>query len=166
MRDEVLESDNLTSKIHDMIQKTVHAKVAEFCQDTIPENWDIIGLTVSLAAVFPYKRPLHLEQWHELSPEALTDIIVRQLMAYYHDKEESYEGNSLELKSRAYLQSIDVHWVQYLESVGEVKNGIDLRNYANLNPIIEYERETFQMFNEFISSVEQETLRMIWNSID
>ncbi|MNI16217.1 preprotein translocase subunit SecA [compost metagenome] len=166
MRNEVLESNNLTSKIQIMIQKTIEHRVSEFCHDDVPENWDIIGLTVSVGTIFPYKRPLRLDRWLELEPDGLTQMILQQLMAYYDEKAEAYEGDVLELQRQAYLHAIDFHWLQYLESVDEVKNGIDLRSYASLNPIVEYERETYRMFNEFFSSVEQETLRTIWNRID
>ncbi|NOU96664.1 preprotein translocase subunit SecA [Paenibacillus sp. LMG 31456] len=166
MRNEMLEMDDLTSKVQTLIQKTIQQKVAEFCQGSLPEDWDMIGLTISLGSVFPYKRPLRLDRLHELEQGELIGMFTQQLMEYYKDKEVAFEGNAIELKRQAFIYSIDMNWMHYLEAVEEVKNGIELRNYAQLDPIVEFERETFQMFNKFISSIEQETLRIIWNSMD
>ncbi|MCR8635495.1 preprotein translocase subunit SecA [Paenibacillus radicis (ex Xue et al. 2023)] len=166
MRNEMLEAADLTFKVQNMIQKTIQQKVAEFCNGTLPEDWDMIGLTMSLGTVFPYKRPLRLERLQELELDELSGMFTEQLMEYYQDKEEACAGDGLELKRQAFIYSIDRNWIHYLESVEEVKNGIELRNYAQLDPFAEFERETFQMFDKLIHSIEQDALRIIWNSMD
>lgn len=165
MRTEMLETDNCTSQIHAMIEKTIKRKVVEYCPGTLPEDWDIVGLLMNLSQVFPYKRSLHIERMHDMIPEELVSVILQQLMRYYEDKESCYEGNALELQRLAFIRSLDRNWTQYLESAEDVRIGIELRNYAQLDPIIEYERETYQMFQEFMNTVEQETLLTIWTTI-
>ncbi|MBP1991933.1 preprotein translocase subunit SecA [Paenibacillus eucommiae] len=166
MRNDALEGKDVSDEIHGMIRKAVKNEVVRCCPGELQEDWNLVGLVVSLGRIFPYKQSLQLVGLQDITPTSILDMIQEQLLAYYEEKKGLYQGDVLELICRSLIISIDKHWLIYMEALEEVKEGMSFRVYANVDPFIEYERETARMFDELLASIEQEALRVIWNQLE
>jgi preprotein translocase subunit SecA len=162
-RRKILEGEDLTEETLGFIRDVVEATVATYCQpDAFAEEWDKEGLFTALSEVYPVS--LTAQQVDEIGDsEALQSAFVEDALAAYAAKEEALgESMMRELERVVLLNIIDTRWREHLYEMDYLQEGIYLRSYAQKDPITEYRREAFDMFEELTSTIQTEFVRYIY----
>ena len=163
-RNRVLRGENLREDIMEMIE--------EFCEDLVnkyvhpdlpPSEWDLRGIQDEIFRLFAFRFSLTRQQIEELSQEKLLDLVINQTQQTYQQKEREFGEPGLRyLESICSLHAIDTLWKEHLLNLDHLKEGIGLRGYGQKNPLNEYQREGFEMFQELIQRIKEETISRLF----
>ncbi|HTQ67846.1 MAG TPA: preprotein translocase subunit SecA [Solirubrobacteraceae bacterium] len=163
-RDEVLEGKNLGEEARTEITAVIERTVEQYTPGDFLDDWDIDGLFTALGQLFPLEL-----SGEELSAEstdrtALTDRIVEEAMRRYDARLESL-GEELmgALERFLLLQIIDERWREHLFDMDYLREGIHLRGFAQIDPLVAYKNEAFTLFGDLMNSVWTDFARMIFN---
>jgi preprotein translocase subunit SecA len=162
-RRKILEGEDLTEEALGFVRDVVEATVSTYCPPGVfPEEWDRDGLFTALSEVYPVS--LTKEQIAEVGDsETLQAVFVEDALAAYAAKEESLGPEMMrELERVVLLNIIDTRWREHLYEMDYLQEGIYLRSYAQKDPITEYRREAFDMFEELTSTIQTEFVRYIY----
>ncbi|MFU1796340.1 preprotein translocase subunit SecA [Paenibacillus azoreducens] len=156
-RREILESENIKEIVMDMIKPVIDRVVEAHCSDEIPENWE-------LQEVADYVNSKLLDEgaitrddlWGKEVPE-IEELIFEKVKHKYDEREEKI-GSELvrEFEKVVVLRSVDSKWMDHIDAMDQLRQGIHLRAYGGTDPLREYQFEGFEMFNEMIASIQEE----------
>jgi len=161
-RREVLGSEDLKETVMEMIEEESEGLV-DFHTDEKehPEEWDLKPLQDAFYEEFSFK-------WTPPSADGigrdrLIEAITEKAKETYQKKEEEFGAPTLRyLEKVIMLQSIDFHWKDHLLAVDQLKEGIGLRGYGQRDPLIEYQKEAYQMFLEMLDRIKKDTLQKLF----
>jgi len=168
-----LRKDILTGEgVEDIVQSMIDEKVSSLVERSIdpkeaPEDWDIKGLKENLTRLFGFRpiidpEDMGTEAFQDLKVESLTDMIVNQVRTAYQQRKKEFGGDDLKSLERfIMLQIIDNEWVRHLQDMEHMKEGIGLRGYGQLDPLREYQKEGYALFEELMDRIREETLTML-----
>jgi preprotein translocase subunit SecA len=162
-RQKILEGGDLHEEALGFVRQVVEATVAMYCPaDVFSEEWDREGLRTALAELYPVSLPP--ERIDEATDSAeLQAALVEDALAAYAAKEAAVgEPVMRELERVVLLNIIDTRWREHLYEMDYLQEGIYLRSYAQKDPITEYRREAFDMFEELTSTIQSEFVRYIY----
>jgi len=162
-RKRVLEGKNLKETILEMIEDTIEQLVSLYADEKIrPEDWDIKGLSKRLTQIFPITLPYYsLKEIYKR--EEINSIVVQKVREAYAKKEARLtEGLMRELERMVLLHTIDSRWKDHLYSMDYLKEGIGLRGYGQRDPLVEYKREAYSMFEDLIARIKEEVSEFIF----
>jgi len=155
-RTKVLEKKNLKEDVLGMIEDTIEHLVSLYAEEKVrPEEWDIAGLVRRVRRVFPID--LSTEDLKGIySREELREKISEKVRRAYEEKEARL-GEELmrELERMILLHIIDSRWKDHLYAIDSLKEGIGLRGYGQRDPLIEYKRESYEMFEDLIQRIKE-----------
>ncbi|MCK5841473.1 MAG: SEC-C domain-containing protein [Candidatus Sabulitectum sp.] len=160
---QALTGEGLDDEIREMVEAVVENGLMEFIpDDSQPHEWNMEGVVVSLrdisGAVF--KLDGIREQFNDA--EKLRLKLVDLVMDFYSKKKEKLgEQLILDLEKWSVLSSIDARWRDHLYALDHLKSGIGLRAYAQRDPLVEYKKEAFNMFEELLDGVDKQAVRQI-----
>ena len=165
LRKDILDGDGVEEIIQNMMDEKVDALIERFTDSKeIPEDWDIKGLKENLSRLFGFRpkvgpEDLGEDRFQELKFEDLTDLIKEQARTAYEKRENHFGKEDLEsLERYIMLQINDSEWVTHLQDMEHMKEGIGLRGYGQLDPLREYKKEGFALFEELMDRIREETL--------
>ena len=165
LRKDVLLGEGAEEIIRNMIDEKVDALILRFIDPkTFPEDWDLKGLKENLSRLFGFNPKIGPEDmgedaFHDLKVEALTELIQDQVTAAYEKRGKTFGKEDLQSVERyIILQIIDNEWVAHLQDMEHMKEGIGLRGYGQLDPLREYKKEGYALFEELMDRIREETL--------
>jgi preprotein translocase subunit SecA len=164
-RRELLRGDNIHDTILDMIEERAGTIAAEFADErTLPEDWDLKGLSDIIFKQFNFKIDLSDENTLDGLDEAgLAQEIYNQTEAVYAQREKTLGQDTLKhLERIIMLQTVDNLWKDHLLSMDHLKEGIGLRGYAQQDPLLVYKKEGFELFQDLIERIKEETLTILF----
>jgi len=163
-RREILDGKDLNEAIEEMIQEKVDEVVGLFADDQkAPEEWDVKGMRKAVFKQFNIKMDLDSSSDNGLNIEDLSRTIGDSALRNYHDKEAVIGVEDFRnLERIVMLQTVDNLWKDHLLSMDHLKEGIGLRGYAQQNPLLVYKKEGFEMFQDLIERVKEETLGILF----
>ncbi|HZB02034.1 MAG TPA: preprotein translocase subunit SecA [Actinomycetota bacterium] len=162
-RRKILEGGDLKDEAVGFIREVVEATVATYCPpDVFDEEWDREGLLTALSEVYPASltkdRIADIRDGQELQAAFVEDAL-----AAYAAKEEAVGAPTMrELERVVLLNILDTRWREHLYEMDYLQEGIYLRSYAQKDPITEYRREAFEMFEELTGTIRSEFARYIY----
>ncbi|MCP2597686.1 preprotein translocase subunit SecA, partial [Candidatus Aminicenantes bacterium AC-335-G13] len=164
MRREILEGKNLKEQIQQLIEELVDWILdihADPRKD--PEEWDKEGLRKALITQFIFDiNELNID-WENIEHGELRDLILSHLKKIYMEKEEIIGSDQMrEFERLIMLQVIDSQWKDHLLAMDYLKEGIGLRGYGQRDPLVEYKKESFEMFQSMLNRIEEETIRYLF----
>jgi preprotein translocase subunit SecA len=128
-----------------------------------PDTWDLEGLRVSVGNQFGFDIAQLGFDLKNVSYEQLGEKIPDKVRTIYQDKEKRFGPEYLRFQERMImLQVLDMQWKDHLWSLDHLKEGIGLRGYGQRDPLIEYKKESFSMFEELRTRIEEETIRYLY----
>ncbi len=166
-RNSIIDSVHPRRGIMAIIEEVVEEKVAAYCPEAASSGeWDWRGLSGWVSTTFPIR--INEDRWREeagLDQQALAGRILEMVTRIYDFKEE-YEGkeNMRRLEKLVILGVIDRLWQEHLYAMDELRQGISLRAYAQVDPLIAYKEESFKMFSKMENSLKQEVAANIFRS--
>ena len=163
-RSAVLDGGDVSDKIRSMIQETINDAVDTFCQGDVADDWNLTGLRESWSGVltnssdFKYTR----DEMNEITREDIKVELQKRGLVLYEKREEEYgEEIMRELERVILLKNVDTKWMDHIDAMTDLKQGIYLRSFAQRDPVVEYRHEGFAMYDEMIASIREDTVRMI-----
>jgi preprotein translocase subunit SecA len=163
-RDQVLEGKNMGEVARTELEQVVHRLVDEYTPGEFIEEWDLPGLENAIADLWPTDVRVA-----ELSPDQverseLIRVIHEDAIHHYEQREEEL-GEELMRALERYLllQIIDQRWREHLYDMDYLREGIHLRSFAQIEPIVAYKNEAFDLFTDLMGSIWQDFARMVFN---
>jgi len=169
-RKRVLNGEDLNDQVQHMIDDTVSAYVTGATSDGYAEDWDLDQLWASLKQLYPIGvtvEDLVEESGGErnsLDPDFLLEQLRQDAFAAYQRREEELGSEAMrQLERMVLLQVIDRKWREHLYEMDYLQEGITLRAYAQRDPVVEYQREGFDMFATMMDGIKEETVGFLYN---
>ncbi len=163
-RDEVLEGRDMGEPAREEIAKVVERMVEDYTAGDFIEDWDIDGLVVALQGIFPVE--VDTTEFNEsgLDREELASRIAAQAIERYDAREEELGPELMRALERfLLLQIIDERWREHLYDMDYLREGIHLRGFAQIEPIVAYKNEAFELFADLMNTIWSDFARMIFN---
>jgi preprotein translocase subunit SecA len=169
-RRQVLEGRDLTDQIRPMITDVVTSYVEGATASGYPEEWDLEQLWTALKTLYPISLTTDeaIEQAGgakaDLTREFLVEELVADAQAAYDQREEELGAEVLrELERRVLLSVLDRKWREHLYEMDYLQEGIGLRAMAQRDPLVEYQREGFDMFGAMMDAIKEESVGFLFN---
>ena len=163
-RNELLDAENIRDTITAIRADVVNDMLLTYIPpQSIEDQWDIAGLEKQIEMDFGLQLPLAkwLEEDSHLHEDTLRQKVLDAIQAAYDEKCERVGDILLEIEKQAMLQVLDNSWKEQLASMDHLRQGINLRSYAQRNPKQEYKRESFELFQSMLHSVKRETIHLM-----
>ncbi|MFJ8530519.1 preprotein translocase subunit SecA [Bacillus sp. NPDC094106] len=161
-RQEVMESENLRGIIEGMMKSTVDRAIALHTQEEIEEDWNIKGLVDYLNTNLLEEGDVKEDELRRLAPEEMSEPIMAKLIGRYDAKEKLLpEEQMREFEKVVVFRVVDTKWMDHIDAMDHLREGIHLRAYGQIDPLREYQMEGFAMFEAMIASIEEEISRYI-----
>ena len=165
-RRKVLDGENLKSSIQAMIRDSVARSVQSVVgEHNYLDTWQAEEIVKRWEKVFlqPGEMTFTPEDLDKLTPKELIEQLQEKAMAVYEAKEQQL-GEQLmrELERVILLKVVDTHWMDHIDAMHELRRGIGLQAYAQQDPVVAYKREGFDMFDEMINEIKDDTARTIF----
>ncbi len=165
-RAQVLDGDDLHESILKMMDEMIANTVKAYADDELTDHadWNMIGLREHFMGWILEEGDLEYEaeELDKMAADDLTKTIQEKAKAIYAAKEEEYGEETIrELERVIMLKIVDTKWMAHIDDMAELKRGISLRAYGQKNPVVEYRYEGFEMFDAMVSSIQEETVRML-----
>ena len=164
-RREALSGKSLKPAIEEMIRDKAEEIAYGFTDERAhPEEWDWKGLKKAVFKQFNFRLDkIDNDTMDGLTREGLADLIADSSLSVYSEKEASVGPEEFRhLERIVMLQTVDNLWKDHLLSMDHLKEGIGLRGYAQQDPLIVYKKEGFELFQEMISRIKEETLGILY----
>jgi preprotein translocase subunit SecA len=148
-RKQILAGADLKEEVLGLAEEMLSGAIGFYCpEDAYPETWDIAGLKDALAAKFSYHAGDELDP-QAVSREEFHDKLWDALKKSYDDKEQQIGSELMRHLEKVFmLQAVDQQWKDHLLAMDHVKEGIGLRGYGQVDPLVEYKKDGFAMFEE------------------
>ncbi|WP_062060295.1 preprotein translocase subunit SecA [Cellvibrio sp. OA-2007] len=163
-RNELLDADSIRDTITAVREEVVDDLVSEFIPpQSIEDQWNIPGLEKQIESDFGLRLPIAkwLEEDTRLHEETLRKKILAEIQGAYDAKCERVGEIMFEIEKQVMLQVLDNAWKDHLATMDHLRQGINLRSYAQKNPKQEYKREAFELFQSLLMTVKRETVHLM-----
>ncbi len=163
-RDEILEGKSIGAEAREEVSKVIERTIDQYTAGDFIEDWDMDGLFTALGQFFPLDLgPEELDP-DRVDKDALSERIVATAMELYDARETSL-GEELmgALERFLLLQTIDERWREHLFDMDYLREGIHLRGFAQIDPLVAYKNEAFNLFGDLMNSIWTDYARMIFN---
>lgn len=163
-RNELLDADSIRETITAVREEVVEDLVNGYIPpQSIEDQWDVPGLEKQIESDFGLRLPIAkwLEEDTRLHEETLRKKILAEIQGAYDAKCERVGEIMLEIEKQVMLQVLDNAWKDHLATMDHLRQGINLRSYAQKNPKQEYKREAFELFQSLLMTVKRETIHLM-----
>lgn len=160
-RGAVLDNRDLKDRIFAMADKVFAGILSVYAADPYPDNWEFSALTEAVGRIVPMETPLSYppESFDRLTADAVREDLNKLFAERYKAQEELFGSSVMrEVERVILLQVVDRHWMQHIDDMSQLREGISLRAYAQHDPVVEYQTVSSEMFDEMISSIQTETV--------
>jgi preprotein translocase subunit SecA len=162
-RNEVLASENLREIVETMIQHVVENAVAVHTpRHEDEELWNLQGIVDYVHATLLDEGDVSVEDFRGKEPEEMVNLIMAKVKEDYDVKEESLgEEQMREFEKVILLRAVDTKWIDHIDAMDHLREGIHLRAYGQIDPLREYQSEGFAMFESMVAAIEEDTAKYI-----
>lgn len=164
-RRRVLMGEDIHESIINMRDEAIDTRVELFCpKQAQADKWDYAGLMHELDAIFALNDTKALLDIND--GEKLRKTIRELAQARYNEREEELTKASFDMREVervCLLRSVDMHWMDHIDAMDQLRQGIGLRAMGNKDPVVEYRNEGFDMFDEMVAGIRDDTVRAIYH---
>jgi preprotein translocase subunit SecA len=163
-RDQILDNADLRESALEYLAEAIDSVISAFCVSDFNEEWDLEGLLPEVQSYWPTQATVE-----ELSVCTVTDELYERLMgeatAYYEGREAEFGAETMrEIERQVMLQIIDQRWREHLYEMDYLQEGINLRAMGQKDPLIEWQREGYEMFGQMMQAVAQDFVKYVMHS--
>ena len=164
-RRQVLTADSLRDTIMGMVDDIIHEGLDKYANEKLyPEEWDFAGLLTQMQQYFVPKNATSVEELENLSRVEVQDKLKQIAVDLYEERlKEIGEQTMKELEKAIMLRVVDSKWMDHLDAMDALKEGINLRAYGQKNPLVEYKFEAYEMFEEMIESIKRTVVTFLYH---
>ncbi|MDO4923567.1 MAG: preprotein translocase subunit SecA [Peptococcaceae bacterium] len=163
-RRQVLEGRNMAESISGMIDKLVDTVCDEAAHgETFPEAWNLEQLALRLMEIFNFPDGVDTSNYPNMDSTEVREELKAKAHARYAEKEEEIGPEIFhDFERNILLRNVDTNWMDHLDAMDQMRQGIGLRAYGQHKPIDEYRNESYDMFNEMTYNIQYNTIRMLF----
>ena len=160
-RQDILDGANLRDEAMKTLESTMERVVNTFCPTQYPEDWDLAGLVHEVLNYFPTK--FEAEELAEASSaEAVHQSLLQEALSYYEQREQHLGDDIMrEIERRVMLSIIDQRWREHLYEMDYLQEGINLRAMGQKDPLVEWQREGYDMFTQMTEAIADDFVRYV-----
>ncbi|HWI21867.1 MAG TPA: preprotein translocase subunit SecA [Baekduia sp.] len=166
-RDQVLEGNDMGDTARAEIEQVIERLVHEYTPGDYVEEWDLEGLFTAVRDVFPVTFGADDIDWQATDREGLIDELVTEARELYDKREAELEGVEeglmRQLERMLLLQIIDQRWREHLYDMDYLREGIHLRGFAQIEPIVAYKNEAFTLFTDLMNTIWADFSRLVYH---
>jgi preprotein translocase SecA subunit len=163
-RREVLKGESLKEEVLEMAESLAEEVAERYADKNLDSTeWDFQGLGEALFHQFNFRLDLTSNEREDFNPEKLQEMMLEKVKQAYEKKEERFGAPMLrQLEKIIMLQTIDGLWKDHLFNMDHLKEGIGLRGYGQKNPLQEYQKEGFEMFEEMVHRIQEDIVQKLF----
>jgi preprotein translocase subunit SecA len=163
-RHKILDGENLQDTLAEMRSEVIERLLSLYADaETYPEQWDLAGLTEAVKRQFDLEISWSPEEVASLTVALLRDSLEERVLKAYEEREAKFGPELIRyLERMIMLQVVDGQWKDHLLAMDHLKEGIGLRGYGQKDPLIEYKREGFEMFEAMVERIKQQTIEHLY----
>ena len=163
-RQMVLNGEDISDKLHEMMRQSIDDACANYLNGESADDWDFAGLRrhfmnwLCLPTDFNYTTA----QLNVVTRQGIADELYKRGMDILTAKETKYGAQTMrELERICLLRNVDSKWMEHIDNMDQLKQGMGLRGYGQHDPVVEYRIEGFAMFDEMIASIREDAVHML-----
>ena len=163
-RNKVLDGEDLKESILSMMNETVDSAMAMYMPEGVePDHWNMEGFrNYFIGLIAGSLLELEDDELKKVDRKELGEQIKEKVHQLYAKREEELGENiTRELERVVLLKQVDTKWMDHIDAMDELKKGISLRSYGQKDPVVEYRIEGFDMFDEMIAGIREETVKIL-----
>lgn len=163
-RQMVLDGVDISDELRTMLKESITDRVHACLPGNVPEDWDFTALRRYYQGWLCSSDEFQFtpEQLHDVKPQDISDVLLNRAWHILAAKEEGYGTRIMrELERSCLLHCVDAQWVDHIDAMEHLKKGISLRSYGQHDPVVEYRIEGFEMFDEMVNTIRENTIRML-----
>ena len=163
-RRKVLNGEDVSASLHQMMEESIKASVAAFLGGDVAEEWDFAALRRHYLGWLCVESDFHYttEQLNDLKREDVENLLLERGKKILAIKEQRYGAPIMrEVERICLLRNVDLKWMDHIDNMDQLRQGIALRSYGQKDPVVEYRIEGFEMFDAMVESIREDTVKML-----
>ncbi|SHK77226.1 preprotein translocase subunit SecA [Desulforamulus aeronauticus] len=163
-RRKVLTGENMAENIKETIATVVERSVDMYCPEGVhQEEWDLTSLLEHAENLYLPNHTLQPTDLEDMGRQGLKEELLEKTMEFYHQREQELGVETLrEIERIVLLRLVDEKWMDHLDAMDQLREGIGLRGYGSKDPLIEYKFEAYEMFNNMIANIQDDVVRYVF----
>ncbi|POB09738.1 preprotein translocase subunit SecA [Sulfobacillus sp. hq2] len=164
-RKDILSKENLREDIMHMLSELVDDALAVHCPANLhPDEWELQPLLDSLHEIFLPEGMVRVEDLEGKEREEMQQVLVEAGTRAYEQKEQEFGEEAVrELERMILLRVVDSKWMEHLDAMDNLREGVGLRAYGQQDPLVEYKKEAYDMYQNMLGAIREEVIRMMFH---
>jgi len=165
-RREILVSEDCSHVVEDMLRDLITQKVGEICPtEVVPEDWDLAALLEYFEGHILSEGIVTIEELQQFATQEELLELLQEKANNEYEMRKSLLGDSMkEFEKVILLRAVDTKWIDHIDAMEQLRQGIHLRAYGQRDPLMDYKFEGFEMFEEMIASIREEVVTYVFKS--
>lgn len=163
-RRKVLMGENLKPTVQDMIETLVNESLEIYCNQGVHhEEWNLEGLLDYAEQLYLPEHDITAEDIYDMEREEIAKFLTEKSIEAYDQREEELGAETLrEIERVIMLRIVDEKWMDHLDAMDQLRQGIGLRAYGQKDPLIEYKFEGYEMFQNMINGIQEDVVKYLF----
>ena len=163
-RNKVLDGEDIKDTVRKMVDETIEAYCSIYLADSISDNWDLKGLKEYFLGWITTPDDLNFttDDLNRLTKEDVIEMLKAKANDKYNAREEEYGSEIMrEMERVMLLRSVDTNWMDHIDAMDQLRQGIGLRAYGQHDPVVEYRNESYDMFEAMTNTIREQTAKLV-----
>ena len=163
-RRKVLDGEDISAEMHNMLKENIESSCKQFLAGDVKDEWDFGALRRHYLGWLTTDADFHytVADYDSISQESIADMLYQRGMDVLNDKEQRYGAPLMrELERICLLKCVDRQWMDHIDNMDQLRQGIVLRGYGQKDPVVEYRIEGFDMFDQMVDSIRESSVKML-----
>ncbi len=164
-RDQVLNGEDIHETVLKMVSDTIETSILSYLPEGPHENWNVqslkdyyLGWIIRDESKYNFTQ----DELEDMEADEIKQMLVDDALEIFKENEELLPEETIREMERVYLlKSVDTYWMDHIDNMDQLKSGIRLRSYGQKDPVVEYRLEGFDMFDEMIESIREDTVKLM-----
>ena len=163
-RRKVLDGEDISNEMHNMLRENIDSSCKQFLAGDVKDEWDFGALRRHYQGWLTTEEDFHytVADYDSISVQSIADLLYDRGMDILNDKEQRYGAPLMrELERICLLKCVDRQWMDHIDNMDQLRQGIALRGYGQKDPVVEYRIEGFDMFDQMVDSIRESSIKML-----
>ena len=163
-RRKVLDGEDISSEMHNMLRENIDSSCKQFLAGDVKDEWDFGALRRHYQGWLTTEEDFRytVADYDSISVQSIADLLYDRGMDILNDKEQRYGAPLMrELERICLLKCVDRQWMDHIDNMDQLRQGIALRGYGQKDPVVEYRIEGFDMFDQMVDSIRESSIKML-----
>ena len=163
-RRKVLDGEDISTEMHNMLRENIDSSCKQFLAGDVKDEWDFGALRRHYQGWLTTDADFHytVADYDSLSQKGIADLLYDRGMQILQAKEVRYGAPVMrELERICLLKCVDRQWMDHIDNMDQLRQGIALRGYGQKDPVVEYRIEGFDMFDQMVDSIREDSVKML-----